>query len=152
MRYSFSLGDHNTLTESVIRGSSPLSERSPSGRATVPQGINSPQNTVTGIEGAILSIAKTLIFRYTLFVDPLPNRIALTVEVYRVWNRAKDEIADAGNNESSVRSIHIVNVVSYHQLYDLVLTTSDTPKAHQCARSICISYKKQHLRSIQTAG
>ena len=88
IRYSFSLSDPNTLTESVIRSSSPLSERSSSGRTTIRQGINSQRNTVTGSEGEILSVAKTLTFRYTLFVDLLPNPIALTSEVYRVWNRA----------------------------------------------------------------
>ena len=114
--------------------------------------INSGQNTVTGIEEETLTVAKTLIFRYTLFVDLLPNPISLTSEVYRVWNRAKDKIADAGHIAPSEKSIHIVSVVSYHQIYDLVLTTSDTSKIHWCACSICISYKKQHLRSIQTAG
>jgi len=140
IRYSFSLADPNTLTESVIRSSSPLSERSSSGRPTVRHAINSQRNTVIGIEGEILSVAKTLIFRYTLFVDPLPNPIALTSEVYRVSNRGKDEIADAGNIELSEKSIHIVSVVSYHQIYDLVLPTSDMSKIHRRARSICISY------------
>ena len=152
IRYSFSLGDPNTLTESVIRSSSWLSERSPSGRPTVWHGINSRRNTVRGIEGEILSILRTLIFRYTQFVDPLPNPIALTSEVYRLWNTAKDEIGDAGNIERSEKSIHIVSMVSYHQIYDLVLTTSDRSKTHRRAHSICISYYKQQPRSIQTTG
>jgi len=118
----------------------------------VRQGINSRRNTLTGIKGEILSVAKTLIFCYTLFVDPLPNLIALTSEVYRVWNRAKEEIPDAGNIETSEKSIHIVNVVSYHLIYDVVLTTSDISKIHWHEGSICISYKKQHPRALQTAG
>jgi len=56
------------------------------------------------------------------------NPMALTSEVYRVWNRAKDEIVDAGNIELSEKSIHIISLVSYHQIYTLVLTTSDTSK------------------------
>ena len=65
---------------------------------------------------------------------------------------AKDEIADTGNIEPSDKSIHIVSVVIYHQIYDLVLTTSDTSKTHQRVPSLCISYKKQDPRSIQTVG
>ena len=101
---------------------------------------NSRRNTATGIEGEILSVAKTLIFCSTLFVDPLPNPIALTSEVYRVRNWAKDEIADTRNIEPSEKSIHIVSVVSYYQIYDLVQTTSDTSKAQRRARSIYILY------------
>jgi len=97
----------------------------------------------------MLSVVNTLIFRYTLFVDLLPNPIALTSEVYRVWNRAKDEIVDAGNIEPYEKGIHIVIVVSYHQIYDLVLATSDKSKTHWPACSLCLSYYKQHPRSIQ---
>ena len=57
---------------------------------------------------------KTLILCYTLFIHPLPNQIALTSEEYRVWNRDRDEIADAGNIEQSGNSIQIVIVVHYH--------------------------------------
>jgi len=148
--YCLAPGDPKTLTESVITSSSPLSERSSPGRATVWHGINSRRNTVTCIDGEILSVVKTLIFHYTLFVDPLPNPNALTSEVFRVWNRAKDEIPDAGNIEPSEKSIHIVNVVTCHQKYNLVLTTSDMFKAPRHVSSICISYNKQHPRSIQT--
>jgi len=49
--------------------------------------------------------------------------------VSRVWNSAKDEIAD-GNIEPSEKSIHIVSVISYNQIYDLELTTSDRSKRH----------------------
>jgi len=68
------------------------------------------------------------------------NPIALMSVVYRVWNRAKDEIGDAGNIEPAEKSIHLVSVVSYHQRYDLILTTSDTSKAHLRACPICITY------------
>ena len=129
IRYSFSLGDHNTVTEYVNRSSSLLSEPSSSVRLTLRLGITSPRSTVTGIEGEILSVAKTLIFPYTPFVQPLWNPIALRWEVSRVWNSAKDEIAD-GNIEPSEKSIHIVSVISYNQIYDLELTTSDRSKRH----------------------
>ena len=140
IRCSFSHGDPNTLTKSVIRSSSPLSEWSSSGRPTVQRGINSGWFTVTGIGEEILSVGKTLIFSYNLFIDPLPNPIALTSEVYRVWNRAKDEIADTGNIEPSEKSIQILSVVSYHQVNNLGRTTSDTSKGERHARPICISY------------
>ena len=71
--------------------------------------INSQRNTVTGVEGAILAVAKDLMLQYTHYVNLLPNPVALTSEVHSVWSRAQDEIADAGNIEPSSKSIDIVS-------------------------------------------
>ena len=73
--------------------------------------INSRRNTVTGVEGEILGVAKDLKLQYTLYVNPLPNPVALTSELHSVWSRAQDEIAsaDAGNIEPSSKSIDIVS-------------------------------------------
>jgi len=71
--------------------------------------IHSRRNTVTGVEGEILGVAKDLMLQYTLYVNPLPNPVALTSEVHSVWSRAQDEIADAGNIEPSLNSIDIVS-------------------------------------------
>jgi len=50
--------------------------------------------------------------QYTLYVNPLPNPVALTSEVYSVWSRAQDEIAYAGNIERSSKCIDIVSLRS----------------------------------------
>ena len=71
--------------------------------------INSRRNTVTGVEGEILGVAKDLMLQYTLYVNPLPNPVALTSEVDSVWSRAQDKLADAGNIEPSSQSIDIVS-------------------------------------------
>jgi hypothetical protein len=49
---------------------------------------------VTGAERAILEFAKSLILRYTLFEDPLPNVVALTGQVHKVWDAAVARVAD----------------------------------------------------------
>jgi len=64
---------------------------------------------VTGVEGEILGVAKDLMLHYTLYVNPLPNPVALTSEVHSVWSCAQDEIADAGNIELSSMTIDIVS-------------------------------------------
>jgi len=61
------------------------------------------------MEGEILGVVKDLMLQYTLYVNPLPHLVALTSEVHRVWSRAQDEIADAGNIEPSSKSINIVS-------------------------------------------
>jgi len=100
-RYSSPLGVPSTTT-SGIRSSSPPGELSTRGTVSVRHVINSPRNTVTGVEGDILGVAKDLMLQYTLYVNPLPNPVALTSEVHRVWSRAQDEIADGGNIEPSI--------------------------------------------------
>jgi len=107
-RYSSPLGVPSTTT-SGIRSSSPPGEASTRGTVSVRHVINSGRNTVTGVEGEILGVAKDLMLQYTLYVNPLPNPVALTSEVHSVWSRAQDEIADAGNIEPSSRSIDIVS-------------------------------------------
>ena len=71
--------------------------------------INSRRNTVTGVAGEILRVAKHLMLQYTLYVNPLLNSVALMSEVHSVWSRAQDEIADTGNMEPSSKSIDIVS-------------------------------------------
>ena len=77
------------LSSSVARYPSPLAthsvttsgERSlsPAGGSTTPHDqhvlLNTPslRNTATGVEAAVVTRAKALILRYTLFVDPLPG-------------------------------------------------------------------------------
>ena len=63
---------------------------------------------MTGIAGEILGVAKDLRLQYTLYVNPLPNPVALTAEGDSVCSGAQDEIADAGNIEPSSKSIEIV--------------------------------------------
>ena len=63
---------------------------------------------MTGVEGEILGVAKNLMLQYTLYINPLPNPVALMSEVHSVWSRAQDQIADAGNIEPSWKSIDIV--------------------------------------------
>ena len=96
-------------TRSGIRSSSRPGEPSTRGPVSVRHVINSQRNTVTGMEGEILGVAKDLMLQYTLYVNPLPNPVALTSEVHSVWSRAQDEIADAGNIEPSSKSIDIVS-------------------------------------------
>jgi len=107
-RYSSPLGVATTTT-SGIRSSSPLGKPSTRGTVSVRHVINSRRNTVTGVEGEILGVAKDLLLQYTLYVNPLPNPVALMTEVYSVWSPAQDEIADAGNIEPSSKSIDIVS-------------------------------------------
>jgi len=106
--YSSPLGIPSTTT-SGLRSSSPPGEPSTSGTVSVRHVIHSRRNTVTGVEGEILGVAKDLMLQYTLYVNPLPNPVALTCEVHSVWSRAQDEIADAGNIEPSSNSIDIVS-------------------------------------------
>ena len=70
---------------------------------------NSRRNTVTGVEGELLAIAKDLRLPYTLYVNPLPNPVALISEVHSVWSRTQHSIAHAGNIEPSSKSIDIVS-------------------------------------------
>ena len=105
-------------SSSIARYSSPIGipsimsgirSSSPPGPVCVQQVSNSWQKMVTGIEGEILGVAKTLMLYYTLLVHPLPNLIALTSEVHSIWSGAQDEIADAGNIEPSPKSIEGVS-------------------------------------------
>jgi len=97
-----------STTTSGIRSSSPPGKPSTRGTVSVRHVINSRRNTVTDVEGAILGVAKDLMPQYTLYVNPLPNPVALTSEVHSVWSGAQDEIPDAGNIEPSSKSIDIV--------------------------------------------
>ena len=110
-RYSSPLAVPSTTT-SGLRSSSPPGEPSTRGTVSVWHVINSRRNMVTGVEGEILSVAKDLMLQYTLYVNQLPNPVALTSEVHSVWSRAQDEIADTGNIEPSSKSIDIVSLSS----------------------------------------
>ena len=96
---------------SHIRSSSPPGDPPTRGPVCVQQVSNSRRNMVTGMEGEILGVAKTLMLQYTLLIHPLPNLIALTSEVHSIWSRAQDEIADAGNIEPSLKSIKVVSLM-----------------------------------------
>jgi len=93
-RYSSPLGVPST-TMSGIRSSSPPGEPSTRATLSVRHVINSRRNTVTGMEGEILGVAKDLMLQYTLYVNRLPNPVALTSEVHSVWSSGQDVIADA---------------------------------------------------------
>ena len=72
-RYSSPLGVPSTTT-SGIRSSSPPGEPSTRGTVSVRHVINSRRNTVTGVEGEILGVAKDLMLQYTLYVGrPTPE-------------------------------------------------------------------------------
>jgi len=107
-RYSSPLGVHSR-TMSGIWSSCPPGEPSTRGTVCVQHVINSGRNTVRGVEGEILGVAMDLMLQYTLYVNPLPNPVALTSEVHGVWSHAQDEIGDAGNIEPSSKSIEIVS-------------------------------------------
>ena len=64
---------------------------------------------MTGVEGEILGVANDLMLQYTLYVNPLPNPVALTSQVHSVWSHAQDEIPHAGNIERSSKSIDLVS-------------------------------------------
>jgi len=64
-QYSSPLGVPSTTT-SVIRSSSPPGEPSPRGTVSGRYVINLRPNTVTGVEGEILRVAKDLMLQYTL--------------------------------------------------------------------------------------
>jgi len=107
-RYSSPLGVPST-TMSGIRSSSPPGEPSTRATVSVQHVINSQRNTVTGVEGEILAVAKDLMPQFTHYVNPRLNPVALTSEVHSVWSRAQHEIADAGNIEPSLKSMDIVS-------------------------------------------
>jgi len=82
-RYSSPLGVPST-TMSGIWSSSPPGEPSTRGTVSVRHVINSQRNTVTAVEREILGVAMDLMLQYTLYVNPLPNPVALTSEVHSV--------------------------------------------------------------------
>jgi len=82
-RYSSPLGVPSTTTSS-IRSLSPPGEPSTRGTVSDRHVINPWRNMVTGVEGEILGVAKNLMLPYTLYVNPLPNPVALTSEVHSV--------------------------------------------------------------------
>ena len=134
-RYSSPVGVPSTT--SGIRSSSPP------GPVYVQQVSNSRRNTVTGVEGEILDVAKTLMLHYTLLVHPLPNPVALISEVHSIWSRAQDEIADAESIEPSLKSIQVVSQMSpdkggctnYERYMENPLP---------CQRSLAIIYKNTY--------
>jgi len=99
----------HSATTSGVRSSSPPSESTTPRHQHIWPDIISRRNTAIGAEAAIVSRAKVLILRYTLFVDPLPGVVALTSEVHRVWLQALDEISDAGQIDPSEESLKVVS-------------------------------------------
>ena len=92
---------------------------------------------MTGVEGEILGVAKTLMLHHTLLVHPLPNQVALRSEVHSIWSPAQDESADAGNIEPLPKSMKVVSQMSpdeggctnYERYVENTLL---------CRRSLCI--------------
>lgn len=121
-RYSSPLGISST-TMSGVRSSSP-----PTGEPSTPQPgrircvTNSRRNTVTGVEGEIVGVAKYLMLQYTLFVDPLPDPVTLMSAVHGAWSRAQDEIADAGKIEASEKSLDLVSASGHDKIQGVLLT------------------------------
>jgi hypothetical protein len=128
-------------TSGVRSSSPPQGEPSTPRSGRVWHGTNSRRNTATGVEGEIVGVGKTLMLRYTLFVDPLANPVALTSEVHSIWSRAQDEFADAGNVEPSEKSLYLVSLGTHGKRQN-VLTMQDTAKTHERAGAFRISYKK----------
>jgi len=58
---------------------------------------DSRPNTVTRAEATILDQVMALILSYTLVDNPLPNLVAFTSQIYRVWGKWLDRISDAVN-------------------------------------------------------
>jgi hypothetical protein len=98
-------------SSSEVRLSSPLDSRHgpASGTPIYSPAPHSRRNDLMGSERAILEHAKTLILRYTLFEQPLPNVVALTAQVHKVWDAAVANIADAENIEPSEQCISLVS-------------------------------------------
>lgn len=67
---------------------------------------------MTGVEGEILGIGNDLMLQYTLYVNPLPNPVALPSKMLTVRRHAQDEIPDAVNIVPSSKRIHIVRLRS----------------------------------------
>jgi hypothetical protein len=150
-RYSSPLGRLSSTTFGVRSSSPAPSESSTPRPGRIRHGTSSRRNTVTGVEGEIVGVAKCLILRYTLFDEPLPDPIALTSAVHSVWSRAQDEIADAGNIEASEKSLELVGPLRPHKIQGVFLTVQDTAKTLGRAGAIRISYKAQHKEIIRTA-
>ncbi|RPA88797.1 hypothetical protein L873DRAFT_827102 [Choiromyces venosus 120613-1] len=53
---------------------------------------SSRQNMATGLERSILAKACSLMWDWTIFMNPFPDPITLTEEVRRCWNHAQDEL------------------------------------------------------------
>jgi len=121
----------------------PAFPSSSTARYSSPLGIPSTRrNTVTGVEGEIVVVAKYLMLQYTLFVDPLPDPVTLMSAVHGAWSRAQDEIADAGNIEASEKSVDLVSGFGRDKIQGVLLTIKDTAKTLGRAGAIRILYKK----------
>jgi len=51
---------------------------------------------VTGVKGEIIGVANDWMIWYGLYVNPVPNMVALRSEVYCVWSTGQDEIEELG--------------------------------------------------------
>jgi hypothetical protein len=105
---SSSIPPHSSPLATYSATTSGVRSSSPPGENIWPH-TNSRRNIATGAEAAVIERAKTLILRYTLFVNPLPAPAILMSEVHRTWLKALDDISDAGNMEASEASIKLVS-------------------------------------------
>ena len=140
-RYSSPLGIPSVTTSGVRSSSPPTGELSTPQPGRIRRVTNSRRNTVTGVEGEIVGVAKYLMLQYTLFVDPLPDPVTLTSAVHSAWSRAQDEIADDGNIEASEKSLDLVSAFGRDKVRGVLLTIQDTAKTLGRAGAIRISYK-----------
>ena len=140
-QYSSPLGIPSVTTSGVRSSSPPTGELSTPQPGRIRRVTNSRRNTVTGVEGEIVGVAKYLMLQYTLFVDPLPDPVTLTSAVHSAWSRAQDEIADDGNIEASEKSLDLVSAFGRDKVRGVLLTIQDTAKTLGRAGAIRISYK-----------
>ena len=66
---------------------------------------------MTEPERAILERGMTLNLRSILFADQLLNAVILTSQVYILWDKALDEISDAGNIDPSEENVKQVSLL-----------------------------------------
>ena len=102
--------DIRSAIASGVRSSSPVGE-SDTLRHGIWPAIESRRNAVTGPVRAILERAITLMLRCTRFDDTLENAVTLSSQVYLLWDKALDEILDAGGIEPSEKSVKEVSLL-----------------------------------------
>ena len=85
-QYWSPLAIHGATTSGVINSSPPTGESSTQQPVRIRRITNSRRHSVTEVEGEIVGMAEYLMLQYTLFDDPIPDPVTLTVEVHRAWS------------------------------------------------------------------
>jgi hypothetical protein len=107
-RISSPLGRHGAPLSRVRTPGTVDQLRTPR-HAIYSSGAISRRNQVTGAEGAVLDRAKSLILRYTLFDNPLPDVVTLTSKVHIIWTQALQDISDTMDIRPSEESVSLVS-------------------------------------------